>query len=88
MISFNELIDLVAQSFFEGDLALAGVVTYIFAILGVLALTREPFYALITGMAVTMLFTITGTLPTELTVLMIIVSVLGLAYTSRNVWRS
>lgn len=88
MISFNEMIDLIAQSFFDGDMAMAGIVAYIIAILAVLGLTREPFYALIAGMAVTMFFTVTGTLSTELAVLLIVVSVLGLAYTSRSVWRS
>lgn len=88
MISFDELIELVGISFFDGSSDMAGIVVYIMAILGILALTREPFYALITGMGVTLFFSVAGVLSAEIAILMIIVSVLGLAYTSRNVWRS
>lgn len=86
MISFNELIELIGNSFFDGSFEIAGVVVYIMAILGVLALTKEVFIALIVGMGITLLFSLMGVLSTEIAILMIIVSVLGLAYTSRNVW--
>lgn len=86
MISFNELIELIGNSFFDGSFEIAGVVVYIMAILGVLALTKEVFIALIVGMGITLLFSLMGVLSTEIAILMIIVSVLGLAYTSRSVW--
>lgn len=86
MISFNELIELIGNSFFDGSFEIAGVVVYIMAILGVLALTKDVFIALIVGMGITLLFSLMGVLSTEIAILMIIVSVLGLAYTSRNVW--
>lgn len=86
MISFNELIELIGNSFFDGSFEIAGVVVYIMAILGVLALTKEVFLSLIVGMGITLLFSMMGVLSTEIAILMIIVSVLGLAYTSRSVW--
>ena len=86
MISFNELIELIGNSFFDGSFEIAGVVVYIMAILGVLALTKEVLIALIVGMGITLLFSLMGVLSTEIAILMIIVSVLGLAYTSRSVW--
>lgn len=86
MISFNELIELIGNSFFDGSFEIAGVVVYIMAILSVLALTKEVFIALIVGMGITLLFSLMGVLSTEIAILMIIVSVLGLAYTSRSVW--
>ena len=86
MISFNELIELIGNSFFDGSFEIAGVVVYIMAILGVLALTKEVFIALIVGMGITLLFSLMGVISTEIAILMIIVSVLGLAYTSRSVW--
>ena len=87
MLSFNELQDLIANSFFDGSLELAGVMMFLGAIVLIFALTEKPFFALIVGMGVVLMFSIVGVLSTEITVLMIVVSVLGLAYTSRNVWR-
>lgn len=87
MLSFNDIQELMADTFFDGSTEIAGIVIFITAILGILAITRNPFYALVTGMGVTLLFTTIGILSTNIAILMIIVSVLGLAYTSRNVWR-
>lgn len=87
MLSFNDIQQILADAFFNGSMDIAGTVIYIGAIFGILAITRNPFFALVTGMGVTLLFTTMGVLSTNIAILMIIVSVLGLAYTSRNVWR-
>lgn len=88
MISFNDLVQIVSDTFFEGDFQMAGVGIYIVAILLTFTLTDgSGFKSLIVGMAVTMLFSMFGILSAELTILLIVVSVLGLAYTSRSVWR-
>lgn len=85
MMSLNDVQNIVAENFLDGNMELAGIGIYIITILAILGLTRQPFYALIVGMAVTVFFSVLGILATELTVLLIIVSVLGLAYTSRTV---
>ncbi len=87
MISFNDFQQILASNFFDGDLQIAGIIMYIGVILLTIAVSRSTFYALIIGLAATMLFSTLGILDTELTVLLIVVSVLGLAYTARNVWR-
>lgn len=89
MIGIDDLQQIIADTFLDGNLDLAGIAIYILSILAVFALTDQnsAFKALIVGMAVTMFFSIMGVLSTELTILLIIVSVLGLAYTSRAVWR-
>ena len=87
MISFNDFQEILASSFFDGDLQIAGIIMYIGVMLLTIAVSKNAFFALIIGMAVTLLFSVMGILTTEMTVLLIIVSVLGLAYTSRNVWR-
>lgn len=88
MLSFNDIQDLIADTFLDGNLELAGIAMFIVAIVLVYALSKgNTFMALIVGMGVTMFFTVLGILSTELTVLLIVVSVLGLAYASRNVWR-
>lgn len=85
MMSLNDVQNLIAENFLDGNMELAGIGIYIITILAILGLTRQPFFALIVGMAVTVFFSVLGILATELTILLIIVSVLGLAYTSRTV---
>jgi len=60
---------------------------YIAVLVLVITVSKNVFYALLIGMAATLLFTTMGILSTEIAVLLIIVSVLGLAYTSRGMWR-
>lgn len=87
MLSFEDIQNILSVSFFDGQSDLAGMVMYIGALGVVLALTKgNTFYALIIGMGVTMFFSTVGIISTELTILLIVVSVLGLAYTSRNIW--
>ena len=89
MIGIDDLQQIIAETFLDGNLDLAGIALYILAMLVTFALTEQNsgFKSLIVGMAVTMFFSIMGVLSSELTILLIIVSVLGLAYTSRAVWR-
>lgn len=87
MLSFNDIRDLIANNFFDGSSDLAGMVMYGAILIVVVAMTKgNMFFALIIGMVVTLFFSAVGILSTELTVLLIIVSVLGLAFTSRRIW--
>lgn len=87
MLSFNDIQEMLANSFFDGNGDLAGLVIYMAVIGLILAITRgNTFYALIMGMIATMFFSAVGIISTELTVLLIIVSVLGLAWTARGIW--
>lgn len=87
MIGLNDFQDILANTFLDGNMELAGVLMFIGAIALVFAVTEKTFLALIIGMGVVLFFSMLGVLSTEITVLMIVVSVLGLAYSSRNVWR-
>lgn len=88
MLSLNDFQDLLANTFLDGNLELAGIGMFIAVIVLVFAITKgDKYMALIVGMGVTMFFSVLGILSAELTVLLIVVSVLGLAYASRNVWR-
>lgn len=87
MLSFKDIQDLVASNFFEGNGDLAGIVMFMAVIGLILAITRgNAFMALIIGMIATLFFSAVGIISTEVTVLLIIVSVLGMAYTSRGIW--
>lgn len=88
MLSFQEVQELIANEFLDGSMELAGIGIFIVAVLVVFGLTnRNTYMALIVGMGVTIMFSLMGVLSAEVTVLMIIVSVLGLAYSARSVWR-
>ena len=86
MLDLKDIQDLVADTFMGGSAELAGIAMFLLSIVLVFGLLRNAFMALLVGMGVAMFFTAFGVLPTELAILMIIVSVLGLAYTSRQTW--
>lgn len=87
MIDFQSLIELLGDTFFQGDTTLAGVAIFTLLLMVVLALTKKAFVTLIVSLPLTFIFSQMGILPTDLMILLIIVAVLGLAYTSRNVWK-
>lgn len=87
MLSLFDVQDLISTSFFDGDMQIAGMCMYILVLIAVFALTRKTTQTMILAIPVTLVFSVLGVLSTDLMVLMIIMAVLGLAYTARNVWR-
>ena len=80
MISAADFQELLANSMFSGDLAIAGIIMYV----AVLAIIFSIFYksyhvALIISIPLTLVFSLLGVLPQEATVLMIVIAVLILA---------
>lgn len=86
MISIDELVDIVANSFFNGSITVAGLVLYILIMSGFFAFTRNVFQTLIIAIPLTFIFSGAGLglLPTDLVLLLCIVLVLGLAVTSKK----
>lgn len=82
--SLDKITEIIGDSFFNGNNDLAGIVVFILAILGVLGFTQNMFYAMITGMGVTMFFTVFGILSMPISVLILIVCILGLARARRS----
>lgn len=87
MLSIFDVQDLISTSFFDGNLSLAGMVMYILVLLVLFALTRKTQQTLIIAIPVTLVFSAIGVIPTDLMILLIVVTVLALAFTARNVWR-
>ena len=87
MLGLFDFQELVSSSFFEGDMNLAGMVMYVVVLLILFALTRKTQQTLIISIPVTLIFTTFGVLSVDLMVLLIIVTVLALAFTARNTWR-
>lgn len=87
MITLNDLQTIIAGSFFDGNSVIAGVLIYCAVLAVVFATTKKPTYALIIALPVTYVFSLLGILTNDIMILLIIVTVLGLAYTTRDVWR-
>ena len=80
MISASDLQEAIANSLFNGDLMIAGIIMYVV----VLALVFSIFYksyhvALIISIPLTLVFSLLGILSTDAMVLMIVIAVLILA---------
>lgn len=87
MIDLQGLIQLISDVMFGGDTMLGGIVIMAVVMLVIVALTRSAFVTLVIALPVSFIFSTLKIIPQELMILMIIVAVLGLAYTSRNIWR-
>ncbi len=87
MLSFTDIQELVSTGFFDGDMQIAGIVMYVLVLVAIFALSRKTTQTLIISLPVTLVFSILGILSTDVMVLLIIVTVLGLAATAQKVWR-
>lgn len=87
MITLDQLQSLLADSFFSGSELIAGIIIYVVVLMVVFVLSKKMTTALILTLPITYIFSLLGVLAQDLMILMIIVTVLGLAYTTRDVWR-
>lgn len=86
MIEFSDISQIVADSFFGGDLQLAGLVMFSMALAIMFSISKNAFATLVLAMPVTFVFSSMGLLADDMLIILIIVIVLGLAYTGRNIW--
>ncbi len=86
MITINELVDMIAGSFFGGSMTTAGLVIYVLVMGLVFAFTKNVFQTLIIAIPITFMFSgpMLGLLPTDLVLILCVVLVLGLAMTSKK----
>ena len=87
MIDLQGFIQMLSDAMFGGDTTIGGIVIMAMIMLVIVALTRNAFVSLVIALPVAFIFSSLKIIPQELMILMIIVAVLGLAYTSRNIWR-
>ena len=86
MITLSELQEIIGDSFFNSDYAIAGMVMFcavmgfVFMVFGRKSLI-VPFALML---PVTLIFTSLSILPESLTILLVIVSVVGLAMVARD----
>lgn len=84
MITLSDIQYMLGDTFFNGDLTLAGLGLFAFAIVIVFTLTKNVFQSLIVGLIITGIFSFMGILTADMMVLLIIVIVLGLAMTAKG----
>lgn len=88
MITLQDLQDLIGNEFFDGSSVIGGIVIFIAVLAVVFVLSKKnTTTALILSLPITLIFSILGILPSDVMILLIIVTVLGLAYVTRNTWR-
>lgn len=85
MITITDIQYMLGDTFFNGDLTLAGLGLFAIGIILVFVLTKNVFQSLVIGLVFTGIFSYMGILTADMMILLIVVIVLGLAITARNV---
>lgn len=86
MINLTELVSIISAEFFGGSLEMGGLAVFSIVLALLFGLTRNVFQTLILSLPVTFIFSSFGFLPNDLTILLVIVVVLGLAMSAKKIW--
>lgn len=84
MITLTDIQYMLGDTFFNGDMSLAGLGLFAFALVLVFVLTKNVFQSLVIGLVFTGIFSFMGIVTSDMMILLIIVIVLGLAMTART----
>ena len=84
MITLTDIQYMLGDTFFNGDMSLAGLGLFAFALILVFVLTKNIFQSLVIGLVFTGIFSFMGIVTSDMMILLIIVIVLGLAITART----
>ena len=87
MIGLADIQNIVADSFFNGDTTIAGLVMFM-VVLGILftIFNRNVFTALLLALPTVLIFSLMGVLSSDMTILLIIITVLGLGVSATTVF--
>lgn len=81
-LGLDDVNSILADVFFNGDTTIMGLVIYTVVLAILFSIKRNVFQSLLLSLPMTLAFAFLGILSTDLTILLIIVSVLGLSITS------
>ena len=84
MMQFADIINIVAGTWFGGSTVIGGMIVLTVILGVVMAFSKSAFTTLIVAMPVTLVFSYLRLLPDELVLVMLVVMVLGLAYTGKK----
>lgn len=83
-ISITDFIQISANNFANGDYTLAGLVIFSLVVLAIFILTKRIFVGFVCMIPLTLIFSYVGAIPSTMMVILIVVSVIGLAISSRK----
>lgn len=86
-LNVNNIIKALADAVFAGNTTIAGIVVYAAILMVIFLLIREPLPVVLISIPVTLILRLLRVLDNDLTILLIIIAVLGLAMLARNMWR-
>lgn len=84
MITLSDIQYMLGDTFFNGDMTLAGLGLFAIAIILIFVLTKNVFQSLVLGLVITGIFSFMGIITGDMMILLIVIIVLGLAMTARN----
>ena len=83
-LNLNDINSILADTFFNGDTTVMGIIIYTVVLAILFGMKRNVFQSLLLSLPITLVFSFLGILSTDMTILLIIVTVLGLAITSSS----
>lgn len=84
MITPQDIFQIIADGFFGGDIMTAGLVIYALVIIAVFVIMKSLIVGFVAMIPITLIFKGLGAISMELLIILIVVSVLGLAIASRK----
>lgn len=85
MITLQQFQDILGDSFFSGDVSIAGIVIFVVIMAVVfVVLQKNVFAALVVSIPLALVFLMMGILSSDLAMILIVVSVLGLATVAKK----
>lgn len=85
MLQFEDLQGLIADTLFNGNLTIAGLVMFSFVIGVLFALVKNVTAVLLITLPIILVFSSLGILSGDMIIILIIITVLGLAMSARGV---
>lgn len=84
MMTPQDIINILANGFFGGDTEFCGLVIFSIIMVAIFVITKRAIVGFITMLPLTLIFKYLGALPDSLMIILIVVSVLGIAIAGRN----
>ena len=86
MIQFNDIFEILADSFFSGDTAIAGVVVLVAVLCFIMAFSKKLITTLMLAVPIIMMFAYLAYIPQEIGLVMLLIVSLAIAYETRGVF--
>lgn len=87
MMQFADFFDILGDGFFGGNTMLAGLVILTVVLALVFTFTKSAFTMLVIAMPTTLVFSYMRVIPDEMTIILLVIAVVGLAFTSKGAFR-